>query len=235
MLVFLTGASSGLGAAIAAHATSLGHQVIGFCRRQAEAGVIHVPMDLERFDDVPDITRQALGEYGVPAMVFCCAGRGSAGGARSAFEAPQQTLLPILHSNLIGNLLFGYTCARSMADHPSPPQVIVFLSSLGAYVPFTDLGAYCVSKAGVEMGAKLLREAFAHTGPRVIVARPGQMPTPFFEAAGLTDYDLQYARSPAAVARVLFDVAHTDVADVTVEESDAQRVKASFSTTVLTI
>jgi NAD(P)-dependent dehydrogenase (short-subunit alcohol dehydrogenase family) len=235
MLIFLTGASSGLGAAIAAHASTLGHQVLGFCRRMPAPPIIPMPMDLERFDEVPSLTSQAMDRYGVPAMVFCCAARGSAGYGRSAFEVPRKTLLPILYSNLVGHLLFGHTCAQAMAACPQPPHVIVFISSLGAHIPFTDLSAYCISKAGIEMGAKQLRELFAQTGPRVILARPGQMPTPFFDAAGLTSADLQHPRSPATVAKALFEVAHTEVTDITVGVSDAQLMRSSFDTTVLRV
>jgi NAD(P)-dependent dehydrogenase (short-subunit alcohol dehydrogenase family) len=235
MLIFITGASSGLGAALAYHASSLGHDVINFSRNKGRTGLVHFPLDLEHYGTARLAATKAVSDFGVPSMVFCCAARGDVAGGACAFTSPDEILLPILHSNFTGNLLFAAACAAAMASRPDPPSLITLVSSLGAHVPFTDLPAYCISKAALEMGAKLLREQFSVSGPRVIIARPGQMTTPFFEKANLPAPAPESARLPIAVASALFESVQREVTDVTIGLDDANRIDASFDTMVLEI
>lgn len=235
MLVFITGASSGLGGALANHALSLGHDVVGFSRRKSQPGVAHFPLNLEQYRLVRGVAAEAISRFGVPSMVFCCAARGDVAGGARALDSPDEVLLPILHSNFTGNLMFAASCAEAMAFRPNPLRVVTFVSSLGAHVPFTELGAYCMSKAALEMGAKLLREQFSPAGPRVVIARPGQMMTPFFEAANLPVPSPEHARPASAVASAIFEAVQQEVTDITVGRDDARRIESSFSTKVLEI
>ena len=63
--------------------------------------------------------------------------------------------------------------------------VVVNVSSIAAARPLVGLGAYCASKAAVEMLTKVAALELAPRGVRVVCVAPGTVATHFHEAAGM--------------------------------------------------
>ena len=141
----VTGASRGIGLAIARMLAAEGFQVYGLARHGAdESGISFIPCDVTEISSVQAAFDTILGRAGAIDLLVVNAGMGVSGAAEFTEEEAIDRQLAV-------NLTGAIRCARQVI--PSMREKgrgrIVFISSLGAIFPLPFQSFYSVSKAGV--------------------------------------------------------------------------------------
>ena len=186
-VVFVTGASSGIGAATARALGALGWSVAIGARRA------------ERLEPVAADIEAAGGRAFAHALDVA-----DSASLQSFFEAAEQALGPVdvlvnnagvchpgllhevepedledeLKTNLLGPLLLSRLAVQSLLARRAPGD-LVFVSSENAVRPRTFQVGYTATKTGMEAVAAVLRMELERTGIRATVVRPGPTGTEF--------------------------------------------------------
>lgn len=178
--VVVTGASSGIGAAVATALGALGWSVALGARR------------MELLEEVGRTVEQAGGRAFVHALdvadpvsidVFVGAAEGALGGLDGLVsnagighpgllhEVPIADLERELRVNLLGPMLVTRRMLPSMLERRRGD--LVFVSSMNVVEPRTFQVGYTAAKAGLEGMASVLRRDLEGTGVRATIVRPG--------------------------------------------------------------
>lgn len=185
MHLFITGASAGIGAALARLAVGRGHTVTGCARRAerlealAEAlGPAFLPVVADVADRAGLDAAVAAGceRHGAIDAVVANAGRGHDG---ELLAVSPEELQAVMAVNLAG------VHATVLATRPAwaPGAELVIVSSICAALSIPRMGAYCATKHAVDAYAAALRMELADAGHRVTTVNPGTVATEFFDAA----------------------------------------------------
>jgi len=184
MRVFLTGASSGLGEALAKHYATQGATLGLFARREAElerlavalapsivatyAGDVREPADLAR------AAADFIARHGLPDVVIANAGisRGT------LTEAPEDLPMfrTIFETNVLGMV---HTFSPFVAPmRRARAGVLVGIASVAGFRGLPGSGAYCGSKAAAIIYLESLRVELRGSGVSVVTVCPGFIATP---------------------------------------------------------
>ncbi|HEY8094640.1 MAG TPA: SDR family oxidoreductase [Methylobacter sp.] len=180
--VLVTGASSGIGRAIARNLLQQGHQVIGVSRDSGKFvlkmdNFTPVQLDLSRLSDLPQKIREL--ERACPeidAVVFC-AGRGQFGSVEE-FSYGQIEDLMTLNFTSQAFLVRALLPALKRKDHGD----LIFIGSEAALKGSRKGAIYCASKFAVRGFTQALREECGKSNVRVCLINPGMVKTEFFES-----------------------------------------------------
>lgn len=188
-LVFITGASSGIGQALAESYARAGWRLALVARREevvrawAEAqGLdagrcrIHVA-DVRRTDDMVDAGRACLQQQGVPDVVIAAAGVSV--GVDTACRADLDTLQDVFATNVLGLAATFHPFVEPMRERGSGR--LVGVASVAAIRGLPGHGAYSGSKAAVVAYCESLRVECRPFGVRVVTLVPGYVATPLTE------------------------------------------------------
>jgi uncharacterized protein len=192
-VVLITGASSGIGAALAKVFASHGHEIALVARRgdrlEALAGEIAatgrprptlITVDLERRDGASAIAAE-LSSLGLePAIVVNNAGFGLRGAA-AALSRDEQLAMIDLNVRALTELSLMFV--DSLARHRGG---ILNVASLAAFLPGPGMAVYYASKAYVLSFSEALHRELSERGVRVTALCPGPVPTEFQARAGLS-------------------------------------------------
>lgn len=183
--IAITGASSGLGAALARAFAAPG-VMLSLCARDTSRFVPILP-DLHRAGaeveiasvDVADtqaVTAWIAGLDRVAGinLLILNAGQFDGRGPDGALETPERAA-SLIATNLTGTITAALAAADCMRRRKSGH--IVFISSLAAFGPQPDAASYSASKAGVTAFARALREDLAAVNVRVTLVHPGHVDT----------------------------------------------------------
>jgi NAD(P)-dependent dehydrogenase (short-subunit alcohol dehydrogenase family) len=199
--VFITGSSSGVGAALARLLAGLGARVTLFARnerrlndlvRQIEAAggsALGIVGDVRSSTDVDAAIAHSISTFGPLAVAVANAGIGN----RCPLEKlDDQTWTSIIETNLTG----AFWLCRSAGLHMREVgggSIITVASGLGL-VGMAGQVAYCASKGGMVLMTKALAAELAPT-VRVNCFAPGGIETP------MTDSDFAVTSDPAEARR----------------------------------
>jgi NAD(P)-dependent dehydrogenase (short-subunit alcohol dehydrogenase family) len=183
-VVLVTGASTGIGRATAAHLAARGHRVFATARRPesvralADAGLEALALDV---DDDASVERAV-------AEVRARAGRVDAlvNNAGYGLLAPVEAITPeALRAQLETNVVGAHRVARAVlpAMRAQRHGTIVQLSSVAGRVALPLYGAYSASKFALEALSDSLRLEVAPFGIRVVLVEPGPIRTEFSASA----------------------------------------------------
>jgi uncharacterized protein len=192
-VVLITGASSGIGVALAKVFAAHGHELALVARRgdrlEALAGEIAttgrprptlITVDLERRDGASAIAAE-LSSLGLePAIVVNNAGFGLRGAA-AALSRDEQLAMIDLNVRALTELSLMFV--DSLARHRGG---ILNVASLAAFVPGPGMAVYYASKAYVLSFSEALHRELSERGVRVTALCPGPVPTEFQARAGLS-------------------------------------------------
>lgn len=180
--VLVTGAAGGIGRAACAAFLAAGADVTGFDLDDAWAteldterpGALRtVRGDVTNTDDVAAAVQGAYDAHGRLDVVITAAGVQATGSVEATSE---ETWRKVIDINLTGTWL---TCKHAVpALRASGGGTILCLASTTALHPRPNLGAYCVSKAGVGMLVQVLGREVASEGIRVVGVCPTGVETP---------------------------------------------------------
>jgi NAD(P)-dependent dehydrogenase (short-subunit alcohol dehydrogenase family) len=169
MTALVTGGASGIGREVAGRLRDAGHDVVVWDLSGGD-----IACDVSDPDAVSAAMEQTVRENGVPTRVVTCAGIGVSGMLLNQSPAEWQRVLAV---NLTGSWLTLRASAQAMVD-AGVGGSIVAVSSISGTVADRDMGAYCVSKAGVDMLVKVAAVEWGGYGIRVNAVGPGVTRTP---------------------------------------------------------
>jgi NAD(P)-dependent dehydrogenase (short-subunit alcohol dehydrogenase family) len=168
-VALVTGGASGIGREVAARLREGGHGVVVWDLSGGD-----IACDVSDPDAVSAAMEQTVREHGVPTRVVACAGVGASGMLLEQSPAEWERVLAV---NLTGTWLTIRAGAQAMVD-AGVGGSIVAVSSISGTLADRDMGAYCVSKAGVDMLVKVGAVEWGGYGIRVNAVGPGVTRTP---------------------------------------------------------
>ncbi|MDT5256837.1 MAG: hypothetical protein QOD10_1917, partial [Mycobacterium sp.] len=169
MTALVTGGASGIGFEVAGRLRDAGHDVVVWDLARAD-----IACDVSDPNAVSVAMEQTVRERGVPTRIVTCAGIGASGMLLQQSLAEWERVLAV---NLTGTWLTIRAGAQAMID-AGVSGSIVAVSSISGTVADRDMGAYCVSKAGVDMLVKVAAVEWGAQGIRVNAVGPGVTRTP---------------------------------------------------------
>jgi short-subunit dehydrogenase len=191
-VALITGASSGIGAALARVFAANRHDLVLVGRRQAllnaladeiAAGATSRPLvislDLTRIDTPARIGHELSARGLEPAYVVNNAGYGLVG---RAAELDRSEQLAMIDLNVRALTELSLRFIDSLARHRGG---ILNIASVSAFLPGPGMALYHATKSYVVSFSEALHTELAPLGIRVTVLCPGPVPTEFQERAGL--------------------------------------------------
>ncbi|WP_255309498.1 SDR family NAD(P)-dependent oxidoreductase [Mycobacterium malmoense] len=165
----VTGGASGIGAEVAGRLRDAGCDVAVWDLAGAD-----IVCDVSDPDAVTAAMEQTVREHGTPTRIVTCAGVGASGLLLEQSPAEWNRVLGV---NLTGTWLTIRAGARAVGD-AAVGGSIVAVSSISGTLADRDMGAYCVSKAGVDMLVRVAAAEWGVHGIRVNAVGPGVTRTP---------------------------------------------------------
>ena len=185
-LAFITGASSGIGQALAARYAALGWRLALVARRQAELQQWAASQglgperaqayaaDVAQADQIIGAARACIEQQGLPQVVIANAG------ISVGMDTSQREDLDVMRDTLAVNNL-----GMASTFHPfiAPMRArgsgsLVGIASVAAIRGMPGHGAYCASKAAVVAYCESLRGECRGSGIQVVTLLPGYIATP---------------------------------------------------------
>ena len=178
--VFITGASSGLGAALAQHYGAQGAQ-LGLAGRQLEGlQATATGLDAQLYQaDVRDaaamqrVAEAFLNEVGTPDIVIAAAGISVGTLTEETADAP--VFRAVMDTNVLGLV---HTFQPFIAAMQSNGGVLCGISSVAGVRGLPGGGAYSASKAAAKVYLEALRLELKVRGIAVVTVAPGYIDTP---------------------------------------------------------
>ena len=210
----VTGAASGIGAAIALRLISEGARVAGIdvaedalkeMATQHDGAFFAAPADVTKESEVAAAVAAAAAEFGGIDIAFNVAGASRVGPIVDLDEADWDFTIDLVQK---GVFLCTKHEARHIKEH-GRGGAIVNVASLNAHIPMPYGSPYSTGKAGVEMFSKAAAVELAGAGIRVNSVLPGLVDTPL--VAPVMAYeparDMFLARIPMARAATPEEIA----------------------------
>ncbi len=169
MTAMVTGGGSGIGREVAGRLRDAGHDVVVWDLSGGD-----IACDVSDPDAVSAAMEETVRGHGVPTRVVTCAGIGASGMLLEQLPAEWERVLAV---NLTGTWLTIRAGAQAMIDSGVGGSIVA-VSSISGTIADRDMGAYCVSKAGVNMLVKVAAEEWGVHGIRVNAVGPGVTRTP---------------------------------------------------------
>jgi hypothetical protein len=191
-VVLITGASSGIGAALARVFAAHGHELVLVARRQDRLDALAdeiaaggrprptvLAADLERRDAASVIAAELSAKGMEPAIVVNNAGFGLSGAAASLSRDEQLAMIDV---NVRALTELSLMFVDSLARHRGG---ILNVASVAAFLPGPGIAVYYASKAYVLSFSEALHRELADRGVRVTTLCPGPVPTEFQTRSGM--------------------------------------------------
>lgn len=185
-LVFITGASSGIGQALAASFCDAGYRLALVARRTGEieawANARQLSADRYRIysadvaqtDSIVAAGNACIAQQGLPDVVI--ANAGISVGIDTAERSDLDVLAQTFATNNVGLAATFHPFVRAMVQRGSGR--LVGIGSVASIRGLPGHGAYCASKAGVVAYCESLRGELFNSGVKVVTLCPGYIDTP---------------------------------------------------------
>lgn len=172
--IFITGASSGIGLAIALHLHKKGYEVIG-TSRTPEKYQLPFPLlklDLSDDDSIASCTQQFIDEYGQLDVLINNAGVGITGALE---ELPKAEMLKNFQVNFFGPIQVIQQLLPLM--RAKNDGLIINITSIAGYVGLPYRSIYSASKAALEIITESIRMEVNSFNIKVVNLAPGDFAT----------------------------------------------------------
>lgn len=188
-LVFITGASSGLGQALAWRYHQAGFNLALVGRRTSaieswaqdrglDAACFQIySADVSQIDSIVAAGMECLRRQGVPDVVVACAGFST--GMDTAYREDLEVMARTFATNNVGLAATFHCFVQPMAQRGF--GTLVGIASAHGIRGMPGHGAYCASKAGVISYCESLRGELRASGVKVVTLSPGYIRTPLTE------------------------------------------------------
>lgn len=170
--IWITGVSSGIGLAVAEYFLERGHQVIGLGRRTS---LSHLNFEFRTLDLKDTQAVDSFEFTGVQPGDILVNNAGVIGQISPCFITQPQTVDEVFTVNTQSAIKLANQFAQQLES-----GIIVFLSSGAAQRPIKGWGAYCASKAAIDMYARVMQEECDFYGKDLAVKSiaPGVVDSP---------------------------------------------------------
>src|SRR5689334_3406797 len=189
--VFLTGASSGIGLAIAKLLAAEGHEVWGTSRdlqRIPSMPQLHpVRLDLADPISIEEAFNAALAEARHFDVLINNAGAGHFGPAELL---PAQVITSQFQTLVFGQIQLMQLALQHM--RPRGEGLIINVTSLASRLPVPFMAAYNAAKAALASFTMSIQLEFAHPDVRIVDLQPGDIRTDFNQGVIVSDDDDRY-------------------------------------------
>ena len=206
--LFVTGANSGFGFAIAKAALDAGHRVIGTVRSETARArlierlpeVVTVLCDVTQFETVDAIVAQADHEHGPIDVLINNAGYGHEGILE---ESPLEEMRRQFDVNVFGAVAVAKAFLPRFRERRR--GFIVNVTSMGGMITMPGIAYYCGSKFALQGISEVMRAEMAPFGVHVTALCPGSFRTDWAGRSmvrsprAIADYDAQF--DPIRAAR----------------------------------
>ncbi len=184
MIVLVTGASRGIGRALAEELSSRGHRVYGTGRSRPkdELTFAYIPMDVTDEKSVKKAIRGVIDAEGHIDVLVNNAGVSHCG---TVEETPAKIARDMFETNYFGPLALIRSIIPRMRERRS--GTIVNITSAAGRIGLPFEGHYSASKFALEGLSEALRHEVMPFGIRVIVVEPGDVGTAIWEHTARTD------------------------------------------------
>ncbi len=213
--VLVTGATRGLGLAIAARLQREGYRVIATVRketaeinqlcthREADMGeVFFCPFDLSRTDLIHEFVRSVTGQYGPLYGLVNNAALGLDGVLATMHDSQIAQLIEV---NVLSAILMTKYASRSMLMQGCGR--IVNISSIISFTGFNGLSVYAATKSAMMGFTRSLARELGKAGVTVNAIAPGYMETAMTGGLRADQLESIRRRSPSARLTTVEDVA----------------------------
>lgn len=185
-LAFITGASSGIGQALAARYAALGWRLALVARREAvlqewarskgldESRCVAYAADVGEVPSIVAAGEACVARQGLPDVVIANAGVSI--GMDTAQREDLDMMRDMLALNVLGVAATFHPFLAGMRERGSGR--LVGVASMAALRGLPGHGAYCATKAGVVAYCESLRVETRASGVRVVTLLPGYVATP---------------------------------------------------------
>lgn len=217
----VTGASRGIGLAIARRLSAAGWPVVAIARRPSEeleafsrsvaeqggAPIGFVEADLGRIDAIPDLVRRIRDGFGPIGALVNNAGIGTEG---LLATMPDARIAELLRVNVEAPIVLTKHVLRGMMADAAPgrrPGRVVTISSIVASTGYNALSVYAASKAATIGFTRSLAREVGRLGITVNAIAPGFVETAMTTGLGAEDRDRIRNRSALRTLPLADDVA----------------------------
>jgi len=209
-LCLITGASSGIGAALAREFARRGHPLVLTARREAELAALAdsiagwggprpavIAADIGSGDGVASLAAELRARGLSISILVNNAGFGLLGDAAS-LDLAQQLAMVDLNTRALTDLTL-----RFIPDIVRNKGGILNVASIAGFLPGPGMAVYHASKAFAVSFSEAMHQELKEDGVRVCALCPGPVPTQFFARAGIPRgyFPSFLARSAERVAR----------------------------------
>lgn len=192
-IAVVTGASSGLGAAISKVLVGEGASVYGIARNsvalediQKELGENFIPivLDISNLQAVKDWVGSTFSKQKSPDILINNAGVGSFG---KIDEMSSEEWYGMVNTNLNGLYNISSEIVRFMKMKSTYSHIINIGSILGTTTR-ADAAAYCATKYGIRGFSEALLKELREFNIKVSCVNPGSIDTEFFKSSGINSH-----------------------------------------------
>lgn len=186
--ILVTGASSGIGRAIARELLQRGHQVIGTSRDISQFKTLHknfspFSLDLAKPNPLETTIKQLIKAYPTLDSAIFSAGYGQFG-TLEQFSTPQ--IERLITVNFTSQAIMTRLLLPLFRKKPSH---FIYIGSEAALKGSRKGTIYCASKFALRGFTQALREECGNSPVSVSIINPGMVRTPFFDALNFSPGD----------------------------------------------
>ena len=203
-MIIVTGASRGLGRAVAERLVQQGHEVVGLSRSTADVGFRSLQVDVSSEASVKDVVKEIRALGTAPSALINAAGIAS---MNLAVMMPSASVRKVVDTNLLGTIFMCQAVAPLLIR--AGGGSIVNFSTIAVPLALEGESVYAASKAGVETFSRTLSRELAGHGVAVNCVAPGPIATDLLK--GVSE-DQVRSITERQIIRRRFDAA--DVCDV---------------------
>ena len=179
-VALVTGASRGIGLAVAGALRARGMQVVRLARSLRDASTerqLDIACDVTKPADVERVVARVEKEVGVPDVLVNNAGTFF---IKPLAETSYEDFTRTLTTNLTAAFLFAHAVVPKMVARKSGH--LVTIGSISDYIGFSGSTAYAASKFGLRGMHEVIRQETAKSGVRTTLISPGPVDTDIWDA-----------------------------------------------------
>ena len=218
-IVWITGASSGIGKAIALEFAKNGNSVAVSSRNEEKLSALKkeagdkikvYPLDISELNSIEKTYKKISEEF----EIDCIVNNAGVTSFTAAEKTPLNVTKNIIDTNLTAAIFLIKSVLPKMIENKS--GTIINILSVAANTVFTKSSVYAASKAGLAAFSKSLREELRNDNIKVVNIYPGATRTPIWGKNSLEKFG-DKMMNPNDIAKMIFEI-YSSESNMTVEE-----------------